>query len=271
MTFPELLQRVEQVKPGRIDAVGAAPYERTALEQWRQSGWQVRFHDGEISDAAAAAMDAAVSGLTDLLFCSGADNLKIVRHLNRYLERAAPHEYEPLSVMQALEVPVYHKILWVGFTPLAQYQTISAAINGVQMMVKTLEELGEREARVALLSCVEVISPNVASTVWEATLAHMSQRGQFGKARVDGPLGFDLAISPLAVSDKGVKTDVAGQADLLIPPDLNSYSSLVDAIHLSGEHDAAGIVVGGPVPVAMPPHRSKRHVDLSIQIASLLA
>lgn len=270
MTFSELVQRTQHVKPGRIDAVGAAPYERAALEQWRQNGWQVRYHEGEIPEALAAAADAAVNGQTDLLFCSGADNLKIICHLSRALRHTAPRAQDSLTIMQALKLPAYPKLLWVGCTPLADYQNVSAAIKSVQMMVKTLDELGEQEARVALLSCVEVISPNVPSTVWEATLAHMSQRGQFGKARVDGPLGFDLAVSPAAVSDKGVKTAVAGEADLLIPPDLNSFTSLVDALHLSGEHDAAGIVVGGPVPVAMPPHRSKRHVDLSIQIASLL-
>ena len=137
--------------------------------------------------------------------------------------------------------------------------------------MRTLEELGEPAARVALLSCVELISPGVTSTVWEATLAHMSARGQFGKARIDGPLGFDLAVSPDAVVEKGVKTEIDGQADLLIPPDLNSFITLIDAIHLSGDHDAAGIIVGGPVPIAISPHRSARHVELSLQVSAVLS
>ncbi len=153
---------------------------------------------------------------------------------------------------------------------MARYDSIPEAIKGVQMMVRTLAELGEAEAKVALLSCVETISPGVHSTIWEATLGHMSMRGQFGKAKVDGPLALDLAISPKAVDDKGLKSDIGGQADLLIPPDLNSFSTLTDAIHLTGEHQAIGLVVGGPCPIALPPHRSARHMSLSLAVASLL-
>jgi len=270
MKFPELLKHLDKQKPGRIAVAGATDYEKAVLEGWRKRGWQIEYHQGEIPDAIATAMKSALGGGADFLFCSGADNLKIVRWLNRHLEQALPNEFDPVSIMQAIEVPSYPKLMWVGFTPLAQYQSIPSAIKGVQTMVRTLEELGELEARVALLSCVELISPGVNSTIWEATLAHMSARGQFGKAHVDGPLGFDLAVSPEAVTDKGVETVVKGQADLLIPPDLNSFTTLVDSIHLTGDHNAAGIIVGGPVPVAIPPHRSARHVELSIQVASLL-
>jgi phosphotransacetylase len=186
------------------------------------------------------------------------------------LEQTVPGEYDPMTLMQALEVPAYPKLLWVGCTPSVVYTQITAAIKSVQAMVKTLDKLGEPAPRVALLSCVEVVSPAVVSTVWEATLAHMGARGQFGKAIVDGPLGFDLAISPEAVADKGVKTEVNGQADLLVPPDVNSFVTLLDAIHLTGTHQAAGIIVGGPCPIALPPHRSLRHVETSLQVASLL-
>jgi phosphotransacetylase len=181
-----------------------------------------------------------------------------------------PGEFGPLSMMQALEVPTYPKLLWVGFSPLVKFDSVPVAIKCVEQMIKTLAKLGEEESRVALLSCVELISPNVTSTIWEATLAHMSQRGQFGKARVDGPLAMDLAISPHAVHEKGLKTEIAGEADLLIMPDLNSYITLTDLVHCTGEHRSAEIIVGGPCPVALAPHRSISHLDLSLQIASLL-
>jgi phosphotransacetylase len=83
-------------------------------------------------------------------------------------------------------------------------------------------------------------------------------------------LAFDLAVSPQAVSNKGFKSEIHGQADVVIPPDLNSFCTLTDEIHLTGPHTAVGIVVGGPCPIALPPHRDERHMTLSLQVASLL-
>jgi phosphotransacetylase len=139
------------------------------------------------------------------------------------------------------------------------------------MLVKALETLGEPAPRVALLSCVETVSPGIPSTVWEAEVAQMSKQGQFGAAIVDGPLGFDLAISPEAVRDKGVQTRVDGRADLLIPPDLNTFCSLLDALHLSGERKSAGLVLGAPCPIAMTwRYAGENDMWLSTKIASLL-
>jgi phosphate acetyltransferase len=266
MMLQPLLDRAAGRKPGRIAALGASAFEKAELARWEARGWHIHYCGDELAECTAHAVNMAVKGEADMIFCSGDEQLKLVR----LLDRAMPREYQPLSVLQGFEVPTYPKMLWVGFTPLGNYDSIPEAIKGVQVMVRTLAELGEAEAKVALLSCVETISPGVHSTIWEATLGHMSHRGQFGKAKVDGPLAFDLAVSPRAVDEKGLKSEIGGQADLLIPPDLNSFGSLTDAIHLTGEHRAVGLVVGGPCPIALPPHRSEHHLDLSLTIASLL-
>ncbi len=270
MNFTDLLKRLDSQKPGRIAAAGVSSPEKTTLEAWHKRGWTVEYFDGEFAEAIAGATDAAVKGNADLLMFGGANHLRIVRGFVSALDQPAPQKYDAVSILQAIEVPAYPKLMWVGYTPLAQYQSIPAAVKSVQTMIKTLADLGEPEAKVALLSCVELVSPGVGSTIWEGTLGHMSARGQFGKAKVDGPLGFDLAVSPEAVKDKGVHTDINGEADLLIPPDLNSYATLVDAIQLTGEHRSASIIVGGPVPVAISPDHNMKHTELSMQIASLL-
>jgi len=266
MNLQTLLDLAATRKPGRISAVGASAFERAVLAEWERRGWQVHHCEGDMPDCLYHAVDRAVKGETDMIFCAGDEGLK----LTRLLDNAMPREFKPLSVMQGFEVPTYQKMLWAGFTPMGNYDSIPEAIKGVQTMVRTLTNLGEPAAKVALLSCVELISASVHSTIWEATIGHMSQRGQFGAAKVDGPLAFDLAVSPRAVDEKGLKSEIGGQADLVIPPDLNSFETLVDAIHLSGEHRAVGILVGGPCPIALPPHRSERHLDLSLKIASLL-
>jgi phosphate acetyltransferase len=266
MILQQLLDRAASHKPGRIAAVGASSFEKAELAQWEKRGWTVHYCGDDLHECAAHAVTAAVNGEADMIFCSGDEQLKLVR----MVDRAMPREFQPLSVLQGFEVPTYPKLLWVGFTPLGNYDSIPEAIKGVQVMVHTLSDLGEPEAKVALLSCVETISPGVHSTIWEATLGHMSHRGQFGKAKVDGPLAFDLAVSPRAVNEKGLKSEIGGQADLLIPPDLSSFGTLTDAIHLTGEHRAVGLLVGGPCPIALPPHRSEHHLDLSLLVASLL-
>jgi len=138
-------------------------------------------------------------------------------------------------------------------------------------MTDALKKLDDAAPRVALLSCVETISTGIPSTVWEGTIGQMCRRGQLGNVIVDGPLAFDLAVSPEAVRDKGVETDVNGRADLLIPPDLNTYCSMVDALHLSGQGSSAGVVLGTPCPVALPSRfAAEDDIWLSVQIANLL-
>jgi hypothetical protein len=188
----------------------------------------------------------------------------------RAMERALPEGSPPLCWLQGFELAAYPKLLWIGCAPSARYENVADAVRAVQTMIRALIAFGETEPRVALLSCVEAISPGVPSTIWEAVLGHMGTRGQFGKAKVDGPLAFDLAVSPKSAEEKKFKSEIAAQADLIVPPDLNTFVTLTDALHLTGAHHAAGVVVGGPHPVALPPPCSENHRELSLAVASLL-
>jgi hypothetical protein len=188
----------------------------------------------------------------------------------RAMERELPEGSAPLCWLQGFELVAYPKLLWIGCAPGAHYDNVVDAVRAVETMIRALNALGESEPRVALLSCVEVISPSVPSTIWQAVLGHMGMRGQFGKAKVDGPLAFDLAVSPKSAEEKKFRSEIAAQADLIVPPDLNTFVSLTDALHLTGAHSAAGVVVGGPSPVALPPRCAEDHTDLSLAAASLL-
>ena len=211
-------------------------------------------------------MESAAKKETDLLFCAGDDHVSLVR----IFDRAIAGSHPPLSILHGFELAAYPKILWIGFSPLVRYDHVGDAVKSVQLLSSTLVKLGEAEPKVALLSCVETVSTGVPSTVWEATLGMMGRRNQFGKAKVDGPLAFDLAISAHAVKEKNLKSDVGPDADLLIPPDLNSFCSLTDALHLTGAHDSAVLLLGAACPVVLSVPCDSDHLHLGLQVVSLL-
>jgi hypothetical protein len=213
-----------------------------------------------------AARAAAIKSARAEIASHREEPLRVIRKM----EKALPEGSAPLCWLQGFELVAYPKLLWIGCAPGAHYDNVVDAVRAVQTMIHALNALGESEPRVALLSCVEAISPGVPSTIWQAVLGHMGTRGQFGKAKVDGPLAFDLAVSPKSAEEKKFKSEIAAQADLIVPPDLNTFVSLTDALHLTGAHSAAGVVVGGPRPVALPPRCAEDHTDLSLAAASLL-
>jgi len=265
MTFKELLNK--RHKFGRLGTVGTAQRVSSIAERWQREGGEVTHFEGGFSTGIATALESVRKGETSFLLLDGLRFLDSLRVLEERVELSV----KPLVVMQGVEVETYLKTLWIGIAPHSKWDNSPDVSRGIAMLVKALQVLGEQAPRVALLSCVETVSPGIPSTVWEAEVARMSQQGQFGAAIVDGPLGFDLAISPDAVRDKGVQTRVNGRADLLIPPDLNTYCSLVDALHLSGERKSAGLVLGAPCPIALPwRHADEEDIWRSVKIASLL-
>jgi hypothetical protein len=258
MTFQQILERAAARKPGRIAVFGATDADAATLQRWSEMGWRIAQRDGKA--------EAARREETDVLCVIGAEPVKTIRALERALSR----ENTRLTWLHGIEIAAYPKLLWAAATPGAHYENISESLKAVQTMIRALNSFGEAEPRVALLSCVEAISPGVPSTLWEAVLGHMGARGQFGKAKVDGPLAFDLAISPQAAEEKKFQSVVGAQADLIVPPDLNSFLSMCQALFLTGPQDAADVLVGGPCPVVLAPPGLQSHADRSLAAASLL-
>jgi hypothetical protein len=266
MTFQELAQRAATKKPGRMDVYGASDSDAAVLRRWTDKGWRIVQREGKGETGLAVLVEAARRKETDVLCVIGVEPVKAIRGI----ERALPSKSAPLCCLQGFEIAAYPKVLWIGCTPSLRYDDVADALRAVQMMIRALNAFGMDEPRVALLSCVEAISPGVPSTIWQAVLGHMGTRGQFGKAKVDGPMGLDLAVSPKSAEEKKFKSEIGAQADLLVPPDLNTFLSLTDALHLTGVHAAAGVVVGGPCPILLPPPCSEDHTELSFVSASLL-
>jgi phosphotransacetylase/acyl dehydratase len=156
-----------------------------------------------------------------------------------------------MSHIFALDVPTYHKPLFITDAAINIAPDLNDKRDIVQNAIDLLHALGMEEPKVALLSAVETINPKISSTLDAASLCKMADRGQILGGKLDGPLAFDNAISKVAAAAKELVSDVAGDADILIAPDLEAGNMLAkQLIYLAGA-ESAGIVLGARVPVIL--------------------
>jgi len=156
-----------------------------------------------------------------------------------------------LSHVFALDVPGQDRTLFVTDGAINISPDLEALKDIVQNAIDLAMALGEETPLVALLSAVETVTGNLPSTLLAAAICKMHDRGQITGGKVDGPLAFDNAISPEAVKAKGIVSDVAGHADILVTPNLESGNMIAkQLIHLAGA-SSAGIALGARVPIML--------------------
>ena len=132
--------------------------------------------------------------------------------------------------------------------------------------------IGVAEPKVAILAAVETVNPAMPSTLDAAALCKMAERGQITGGVLDGPLAFDNAVSAAAARTKGITSAVAGQADILVVPDLESGNMLAKQLEYMGDADSAGIVLGAKIPVILTSRADSRASRIaSCAIAVMLA
>jgi phosphate acetyltransferase len=125
---------------------------------------------------------------------------------------------------------------------------------------------------VAVLAAVETVNPAMRSTLDAAALCKMADRGQITGGFVDGPLAFDNAVSPAAAKEKAIVSPVAGQADILLVPDIEAGNMLVKQMTFIGGADAAGIVLGARVPIVLTSRADNTRARLaSCAVATIFA
>ena len=131
--------------------------------------------------------------------------------------------------------------------------------------------LGQTDVRVAILSAMESVNPDVPSTLEAAALCKMADRGQITGAELDGPLALDNAISPQAAAIKKISSPVAGRASILVVPDLEAGNMLAKSLSFLADADAAGIVLGAKVPIILTSRADEEMARLaSCAVAQLL-
>jgi phosphate acetyltransferase len=155
-----------------------------------------------------------------------------------------------ISHVFAMAVPTYNQPLLITDAAVNIFPDLDAKKDIVQNAIDLALSLNI-EPKVAILSAVETVTSKIPSTIEAAALCKMAERGQITGGLLDGPLAFDNAISPEAARIKGIVSPVAGRANILVVPDLESGNMLAKNLTFLGNADAAGIVLGARVPVVL--------------------
>jgi phosphate acetyltransferase len=177
-----------------------------------------------------------------------------------------------ISHVFIMDVPTYHKALIVTDAAINIFPTLEDKMHIAQNAIDLAHALGMARPKVAILSAVETVTPKIPSTVEAAALCKMAERGQITGGLLDGPLAFDNAISKEAAQTKGIKSDVAGDPDILLVPDLEAGNMLAKQLTFLLKADAAGIVLGARVPIVLTSRADSLRTKLaSCAVAALLA
>ena len=177
-----------------------------------------------------------------------------------------------ISHVFVMEAPLYNRTLLITDATINISPTLEDKVDIVQNAIDLAHAFGIAVPRVAILSAVETVNPKMISTLDAAALCKMADRQQITGAILDGPLAFDTAVSAEAAAVKNLNTPVAGVADILLVPDLESGNMLAKQLEYLGGARLAGIVLGAKVPIILTSRADPPESRVaSCAIASLLA
>jgi phosphate acetyltransferase len=200
-------------------------------------------------EAAERAVALARSGQVDALMKGSLQTDELMSaavavHIGLATDRRMSH----VSVM---DVPTYARPLFITDTASNIEPDLAAKQDIVQNAIDLALAVGVETPKVAILSAIGTVNPKLRSSLEAAVLAKMAERGQIVGGVVDGPLAFDDAVSPATARVRGIASPVTGRADIVVVPDLESGAMLVQQLGALGDSQAAGIVLGGRVPIVL--------------------
>ena len=177
-----------------------------------------------------------------------------------------------ISHVFLMDVPSYSHPIMITDAAVNIAPTLEEKIDIIQNAIDLAHIIGVPDPKVAILSAIETINPKIQSTVDAAALCKMADRGQIRGGQLDGPLAFDNAVSTMAARTKGINSPVAGQADILVVPDLESGNMLAKQLEYMAHALAAAIVLGAKVPIVLTSRADTAETRIaSCVIASLIA
>jgi phosphotransacetylase len=148
-----------------------------------------------------------------------------------------------------MDVPAYHKVLVITDAAINIAPTLDDKVDICQNAIDLVASLGLAEPKVAILAAVETVNARMPATIDAAALCKMADRGQITGGVLDGPLAFDNAINRDAARVKRIESDVAGDPDILLVPDLEAGNMLAKQLTFLASADSAGLVLGARVPI----------------------
>ena len=209
----------------------------------------MRLVDTEHSHASADAAAALAAQGDVVALMKG--SLHTDEMVHAVLEQRALRTGRRMSHVFHFDVPAYSKPIFITDAALNICPTLLEKVDIIQNAIDFARVMGVTEPKVALLSAVETVNPAIPSTLDAAALCKMSDRGQITGGVLDGPLAFDNAISAQAAHVKGIRSPVAGNADILAVPDLESGNMLAKQLEYLAGASGSGIVLGARIPIAL--------------------
>jgi phosphate acetyltransferase len=202
------------------------------------------------SDAAAAtAVELIHAGRGELLMKGSLHTDELMRAVTS--SKGGLRTARRISHVFVMDAPAYAETIFITDAAINIAPDLDAKRDIVQNAIDLWTQCGLGTPRVAILSAVETVSSKIPSTIEAAALCKMADRGQITGGILDGPLAFDNAVDPEAARIKGIKSEVAGRAQILLVPDLEAGNMLAKNLSFMAKADAAGIVLGARVPVIL--------------------
>lgn len=238
------------------------------MDEHGKNGFAVAVTDSDRA-ACAGSVRAVATGSCDMLMkghVQTRDFMKAV--LNR---EAGLVTGRILSQTGIYEIPGLDRLLLVADVGIVVSPGLEEKVQIIEGALEVAKALKLERPKVALLSCVETVNQSIPGSVDAAVITRMSERGQIKGALIDGPLALDNVLSKEAATHKGIRSDVAGAADVLICPDLNSGNIFAKSIvYLTGAR-AAGVVTGARCPIVLTSRADSKLTKLnSMAVAALL-
>jgi phosphate butyryltransferase len=156
-----------------------------------------------------------------------------------------------LSHIAFFEVPTYHKLIAITDVAMNIAPTLKDKIGIVENAVTFLHKLGIREPKVAVLGAIEMVDEKMTATLDAALLSKMNQRDQIRGCIIDGPLAFDNAVSAESALHKGIRSEVAGDCDILLVPDIEVGNVLYKSLVFFSKAKVASVILGAAAPIVL--------------------
>jgi phosphate butyryltransferase len=229
-------------------------------------------HEPIVGNAIQMAISLIREGKGDLILKGGVDTGTLMKALLQ--EEAGIRTGRLLSDVCIMEVRTDKetRLIMVSDGGLTLAPDLKEKQELIKNAVEVAHAMGNENPKVALLSAIEFVNPNLQSTVDAAILAKMSDRGQIKGCIVDGPLALDNAISAEAAAEKGLKSPVAGNADILILPSIEAANIFVKGVTYYSGFRRAHVIMGAKIPILIPSRADRSDTKmLSIALGVIMS
>lgn len=262
----------EAVKMGIIHAILVGDEEKiisiAEKENYTLEGLKI-IDEKDVKKAAVKAVQLVSDGKAHFIMkgmLGTSDLLKAVLSKEANLKKE-----ELLSHVMVYETENYHKLIMLTDGGMVPYPELKEKIQIINNAVKLCSSLGIENPKIAPICAVEVVNPAMQATIDASVLSQMNKRGQINGCIIDGPLALDNAISKKAALHKGIISDVAGDADILLVPNIESGNFLGKSLTYFAKAENAGVIIGAKCPVVLVSRADSSKSKLySIALGSLL-